>query len=310
MNVSRIADKSRPDYLIRRLKAVEDDVARLRTARSANAAKVDGTLTVAGDVDLSNAGMLTINKGGGTTIEASSTTDEFGNVSAQVVFHSRYGDGTTPASLSLQDGGNPYSSVVLQTAKMSGAQALLDLTPAFATLEALNGSSQATLNLDAVGQQAWIALGTTSAEKDVTFSPNFLELPNGRLTAASVPEWQARSQGGGSYVPMRASSFPTGSSRAVKRDVAPLPFDSLATITAAPAQSWRYRPEFAEEDLSHIGPMAEDLPAALVHPDPDGVASVDLLSLVGVLWDAVGRLSARVAQLGPPVTPPAGPVTK
>lgn len=48
MNVTRIADKKRPDYLMRRLKAVEDAVARLRTARSLNAAKVNsGGLTIA-----------------------------------------------------------------------------------------------------------------------------------------------------------------------------------------------------------------------------------------------------------------------
>lgn len=40
MNLSRIADKSRPDYLARRLKALEDEVARLRTARTLNAAEI------------------------------------------------------------------------------------------------------------------------------------------------------------------------------------------------------------------------------------------------------------------------------
>lgn len=98
------------------------------------------------------------------------------------------------------------------------------------------------------------------------------------------------------YVPIRASSFPTSSSREVKEGIADIDFDTVEAIKAAPAQTWRYKASFADEGLTHVGPMAEDLPDVLVH-DSDGVPSVDLLSLVGTLWDAVARLTERIEAL-------------
>lgn len=114
----------------------------------------------------------------------------------------------------------------------------------------------------------------------------------------TVSEWHAVDGVGGisAYIPVRASSFPVGSSREVKEDIGPITFDAIEVIRHAAALRWRYRASFATEDIEHIGPMAEDLPDQLVHV-ADGVKSVDLLTLVGVLWEAVSTLSARVEEL-------------
>lgn len=108
-------------------------------------------------------------------------------------------------------------------------------------------------------------------------------------------EWQA-GNGSGGFVPVRASSFPISSSRAVKRDLANLPFNALAAVRAASVQQWRYTEEHATEDVVHISPMAEDLPPELVS-EHDKVKGVDLLSLVGTLWEAVRQLSDEVNDL-------------
>lgn len=101
---------------------------------------------------------------------------------------------------------------------------------------------------------------------------------------------------GTTYAPIRASSFPVASSREVKDVDGPVPFDAVEAVKAAPVAQWRYRPEFADDRMTHFSPMAEDLPAELTH-DAGGVLSVDTTSLIGVLWDAVGKLAARVEAL-------------
>lgn len=98
--------------------------------------------------------------------------------------------------------------------------------------------------------------------------------------------------------PLTCSSLTQSSTRDAKTDIGELPFDALAAITAAPAQSWRYRSDRSGAP-AHYGPMLEDLPAYLrVDPDDPGEdAGVDLGSLIGVLWAAVRQLRAQVSEL-------------
>jgi hypothetical protein len=72
MNLSGIADKDRPDYWQRRLKALEDEVAKLRTARVGNAMVVDGspgiTVQNGGGLTISDGGQLRLTTANGTVI--------------------------------------------------------------------------------------------------------------------------------------------------------------------------------------------------------------------------------------------------
>lgn len=103
------------------------------------------------------------------------------------------------------------------------------------------------------------------------------------------------------YRPMKASAFPIGSSATIKRDFAKLPGSALAAVRQAPGGvRWRYVGDEDDEPL-HIGPIAETLPSWLVRPArtlaPDEVAppqsdTVDVVSLLGTLWEAVRELDA------------------
>jgi hypothetical protein len=124
------------------------------------------------------------------------------------------------------------------------------------------------------------------------------------LDSSSGTEWRAQATSSGGYVPVRASSFPTSSSKDAKQNVGDIPFDALAAVMAAPARQWQYKPGHAQDNTTkHISPMAEDLPAAVV--STDGIdKAVDLRDLVGVLWQAVTQLAARpVSSAGTATTP-------
>ena len=100
-----------------------------------------------------------------------------------------------------------------------------------------------------------------------------------------------------SYIPIKASAFTVSSDEAVKTDIVEMPFDSVKAIQDAPAMHWRYRDEQAADDGGHVGPMAGALPEQITVTEADGSMSVDLLSLVGTLWDAVSKLTARIEAL-------------
>lgn len=309
MRVSRIADKSRPDYWPRRMKAVEDEVAALRTARTLEAASIG-----AGGLTVVDEGAITFAPSSGSqpiTMRHHLTDDD----TAGLIEWSTPARATKPAQIRGYNGTNnypgieiltpdadadgvndaqigvgPYDGVTLQHGFPFGGEANASLKVSRGTI---NGGPVASVAIqvdDGAGHGGAWSFST---------SPNGLNAPNGCTWQAvpSVVEWRAAASDGSGYVPVRASSFPTGSSREIKQNIEAVPFDSVAAITAAPALQWEYREGYAHEPgVRHIGPMAEDLPADLVTVT-DGVKGVDLLSLVGTLWDAVGKLSARVAAL-------------
>jgi hypothetical protein len=112
----------------------------------------------------------------------------------------------------------------------------------------------------------------------------------------------------GTYKPIRASSFPVGSSsRATKKNIQALPFDPIKVITNARPQWWQRKPEFGgRPDEWFAGPMVDDLPEALrsypetlpeTNVDPIEHTGYDLVTINGILWGAVGILANRVAAL-------------
>lgn len=309
MRVSGIADKSRPDYWPRRIKAIEDAVASLRTARTLEAASIG-----AGGLTVVDEGAITFAPAAGAqpiTMRHHLSDDD----TAGLIEWSTPAHPTAPAQIRGYDGTNDYCGIEILSPDADGDgvdDAQLSVAPydgvsmqhgfpfageANASLKVhrytLNGNKIAAVEIQVVndvgGGGAW----------SFSTSPSGLNGPNGCTwqAPASAVEWRAVASDGSGYVPVRASSFPTGSSREIKEAIEAVPFDSVEAISAAPALQWQYREGYAHEPgVRHIGPMAEDLPADLVI-ETDGVKGVDLLSLVGTLWDAVGKLSARVAAL-------------
>ncbi|TAK32324.1 MAG: hypothetical protein EPO40_03075 [Myxococcaceae bacterium] len=78
-------------------------------------------------------------------------------------------------------------------------------------------------------------------------------------------------------------------------------FDPIAMIQSAPSKAWRYITDvnvYGEAAPIRFGPMAEALPAVLVRetPNVDSTAlekSVDVGSMIGVLWAVVNQLLTR-----------------
>lgn len=110
----------------------------------------------------------------------------------------------------------------------------------------------------------------------------------------STAEVRVRDANDAAYTVIRASAFTVTSSREAKQDIRDLGWSAAEVVARAKAQRYRYRPEIADPDRIHVGPMVEDLPAELVdNTDPDSPA-VNVVTLVGVLWAAVGELTERV----------------
>lgn len=104
--------------------------------------------------------------------------------------------------------------------------------------------------------------------------------------------------------PLTCSSLTQSSGRESKRDIVDLEVDALMIVRQAPVYQWRYQHE--DDTHVHVGPVAEDLPPEVIqyadeYPDRP---LVDLGSMIGVLWDAVATLAARVEQLTTRSTPP------
>jgi len=115
-------------------------------------------------------------------------------------------------------------------------------------------------------------------------------------------------------IPIEASQFRVGSDSRMKKDVSDFGWSALDTVRENPAKKWKRRspgvrsvphddPMFVRgeaappipEDPWTFGPMADHLPADLVHIDPDtGMRKIDLGSMMGVLWKAVEELAADV----------------
>lgn len=113
-----------------------------------------------------------------------------------------------------------------------------------------------------------------------------------------ITNWQFNS-----YLPVRASSFPTPTSLSLhKHAIEHLPRGyALDAVRYAPAKAWRYRhpddyPDRKPGDVLgsydqalHVFPMHEDLPSEVWHTDD----APDLLDVTGMLWHAVHELAGE-----------------
>lgn len=134
-------------------------------------------------------------------------------------------------------------------------------------------------------------------------------------------------------VPIEASLFRQVSDSRMKRDVTEIDWSALDVVTRNPAKKWKratagaqrgdsitpqrasrqrdgsitrdsegdtvfHDVEPLQEDPWLFGPMADNLPPELVHTDSDSdVKKIDLGSMIGVLWKALGELTEEVATL-------------
>jgi len=118
-------------------------------------------------------------------------------------------------------------------------------------------------------------------------------------------------------IPIEASQFRIGSDSRSKRDVSDFGWSALDAVRGNPAKKWKRHSEgvhkvpqedplfpqtrprtTSRNDPWHFGPMADNLPAELVHIDPDsGMRKLDLGSMIGVLWKALEELSERLSAL-------------
>lgn len=115
-----------------------------------------------------------------------------------------------------------------------------------------------------------------------------LVLPNG------TAEVRVRDANNAAYVVIRASAFTVTSTREAKQDIQDLGWSAADVVARAKAMRYRYREGHADPSRIHVGPMAEDLPAELVDNTDPETPALDLGTLVGVLWAAVGELTERV----------------
>jgi hypothetical protein len=99
---------------------------------------------------------------------------------------------------------------------------------------------------------------------------------------------------------LEASSFRIGSDLSLKDDVEDIDFDAIETIVAAPSQKWKLKGDKTKQGNNapwHFGPMANDLPPVLRQIDDNGIAKIDLGSMIGILWAGVKDLAQRVDEL-------------
>lgn len=152
--------------------------------------------------------------------------------------------------------------------------------------------------------QPWLA--RTNGNCGVLFDTNGVSIVNGA----------------GSFGPVGASAFNVNSGADVKTDVGDMddvlgaaPREPEEALLAAPARRWRYVWEKAPRPPDtgvvdeqgnpipwdgpapavpwHFGPMAEDLPAALVQVNAAGEPVVNIDSKVGLLWEVARRRIQR-----------------
>lgn len=111
-----------------------------------------------------------------------------------------------------------------------------------------------------------------------------------------------------------ASDFTTFSSEEMKQNIGDLPISGKQIIRNARSRTWSFAPQPqhtrslvqpdgttedvqvpAEQPVTHIGPMAEDLPEFLVEHVNNGKL-VSLRDLIGIMWDALHDLIQEVDQ--------------
>jgi hypothetical protein len=153
---------------------------------------------------------------------------------------------------------------------------------------------------------------TESLGTNVPWAGNTTSRGAGFKYATGAQGVYAVESNGTTYVRVHALAFSQSSAAAAKRDVQDLPTPALDVIAANPARKWRYHPDkAADPEAWHVGPMADDLPDEVTSTDDAGDTSVDLGSMIGLVWSAVSDLAERVAALETPAeTGPAKPARK
>lgn len=287
------------DWIATKFKATQAQIDAMRTAANIRNSKITGGsgLTIE-DPSGQSIQLLVGPDGVSRQLFSPPTADQVGDWVASIGFDpdGAYGGG----ELFFNSIGSPISSFLdqpAQTAFMSlgsgdgiSSPANVSMSTSFIELQLIDPFS---------GNPAKIALGSigTSSriEEDAT-SWRLLVGDASLIFPQATSEVRVRDINNTVYTVIRASAFTVTSTREAKQDITEI--DSAAEIVAnAKAYQWRYRPEHADPDRVHFGPMAEDLPDELVdHGDPD-VPGVNTADLIGVLWAAVGEQQATIAAL-------------
>lgn len=104
---------------------------------------------------------------------------------------------------------------------------------------------------------------------------------------------------GNAYQAIAAAAFQVNSSRADKVIEGDLGRSASEIIRKAKPKKYRYREEVSASQSPVLGPMAEDLPAEFVEVDEDGPGTefVNVLNLVGLLWQSNGEQQEEIDAL-------------
>jgi hypothetical protein len=146
----------------------------------------------------------------------------------------------------------------------------------------------------------WDSVGASvyTAQIGTTVNNIALEFYSGELRVAGFY---------GTYSTIAAAAFAVRtSSRDTKRNIKVLDFDPVEAVKAARVSRFQHKKGYvADPDRWRIGPMVEDLPAEVrsiggrsgPNDLPNAHDGYDIVSVVGVLWGAVGALTDRVEAL-------------
>lgn len=104
------------------------------------------------------------------------------------------------------------------------------------------------------------------------------------------------------YGPIRASAYNIGSGKDVKQDFEDPSWSAMTVLRNAPSKKWRYKANYAPSQQQMMGPIAEDLPPEFVHqvrlgPGFAPTKSTDLLTLLGIVWQAIRDLDEELDDL-------------
>jgi hypothetical protein len=108
---------------------------------------------------------------------------------------------------------------------------------------------------------------------------------------------------GGGYYNQNTHQWTNGSSRAIKRDIAPNDIDVSELLENLEVVKYRYKTEVAKDEKApyHIGFIAEDAPKLLAGKDHNGMATGDciglLLAAVKDQQKTISALEGKVARL-------------
>jgi hypothetical protein len=201
---------------------------------------------------------------------------------------------------------HPGSSGLVWGAEGQEFYSKVEATEFYATLEGPGASVIANHNWPADASGHRVVLSHKQAN-GVTYPNSILEwklnansvgyLRNPAKDSSIVFETlgiHARNAADNAHIPMYASAFTPLSSLASKVNVQDVTLDLSAIIRSVRSKMWE-RPD--KPGVKYIGPIAEDLPAFLQRDMGDGNLGFDLVSLVGILWNQVSKLTADLESM-------------